>query len=472
MPRPSPHGRAFLRATAIAFACASAVCSPSSSGPDTPDSGGTGGNNGASGSSGASGHTGSAGAPGPTTGTGGATGAGGGSGAGATGGAPAIDAGTPTGTGLNKGGQCYPICAFPAITNPSGNGYGWEQQRSCLVAASAAATGTIPCNPTPLPNMPTPGNGIFDGQSCLSFCSSARTDTTGSGYGFEHGRNCIVPATAAAYGGISCAPAALPTGDGVMLTAPPPGSCAPICVNPLVSDPDADGFGFENNLVCVVSTSLAALQNTPCNAPDPPPPPPPPPAPPGAGWRTDYTATMFGQNDCAPLGVSDATNLNGSTCVARGAVQLSGANTMFFGAAGDLSSLWNNAPACSCNGQEVGGRCGSPPGCGGQTDCGQCVEVTCNFTGIYSFNDDGFKHDEFCKPGKSVVVQLIDACPHNHPNNTYWCTTARPQHIDLSCTAFSNITVSSTARPLSTIGSVNVQVRPVNCNVGLGVKSF
>ena len=69
-------------------------------------------------------------------------------------------------------------------------------------------------------------------------------------------------------------------------------------------------------------------------------------------------------------------------------------------------------------------------------------------------------------------MQLIDACPHNHPNNTYWCTAARPQHIDLSCSAFSNITVSSTARPLTTIGSINVHVRPVDCGVGLGVKTF
>ena len=114
----------------------------------------------------------------------------------------------------------------------------------------------------------------------------------------------------------------------------------------------------------------------------------------------------------------------------------------------------------------------SPPACAGQTDCGLCVEVTCNATGIYSFNGDGFTHDEFCKAGQSVVVQLIDACPHNHPSNTYWCTTARPQHIDLSCTAFNALVNAGTARPLSTIGSINVYTRPVDCSVGLGVHTF
>ncbi len=182
---------------------------------------------------------------------------------------------------------------------------------------------------------------------------------------------------------------------------------------------------------------------------------------------------MFGQVDCAPLGVTDSTNLNGSTCVARGAVHLSGANTMYYGAAGDLSTLWNSAPACTCNGaQSAPDRCASPPACAGQTDCGLCVEVTCNATGIYSFNGDGFTHDEFCKAGQSVVVQLIDACPHNHPSNTYWCTTARPQHIDLSCTAFNALVNATTARPLSSIGSINVYTRPVDCSVGLGVHTF
>jgi hypothetical protein len=178
---------------------------------------------------------------------------------------------------------------------------------------------------------------------------------------------------------------------------------------------------------------------------------------------------MFGQVNCAPFGFSDATNLNGSTCVGRGAVQLSGANTMYFGAAGDLSTLWNGAPQCTCAGNQNQARCGSPPGCAGQTDCGQCVEIACNGTGTHSFMNDGFTHNEFCKPNTSVVVQLIDACPHNHPNNTYWCTAARPNHIDVSCSAFNAI---ATGRPIGEIGSVNVYARPVNCNVGLGPKTF
>jgi hypothetical protein len=95
--------------------------------------------------------------------------------------------------------------------------------------------------------------------------------------------------------------------------------------------------------------------------------------------------------------------------------------------------------------------------------------VACNATGTFSFMNSGFTHDEFCRAGQSVVVQLIDACPHNHPNNTYWCTAARPDHIDLSCTAFSSLVQGS---PVGDIGSINVYVRSVSCSVGLGVKTF
>jgi hypothetical protein len=81
----------------------------------------------------------------------------------------------------------------------------------------------------------------------------------------------------------------------------------------------------------------------------------------------------------------------------------------------------------------------------------------------------GDTHNRFCRAGQSVVVQIIDACPHNHVNNTYWCTSARPNHIDLSCSAFQQITQGAA---VGTIGYVNAYVRPVDCSVGLGPKTL
>jgi hypothetical protein len=230
MPRRLLDGRAPLSKLATTFATALAVvgsifglgCGASPGG----DNAGTGGA--ASGAGGAGGST-ASGSGGTTAGgSGGATGAGG-----ATTGAGGSATDGGSGTGRLKGGTCYPVCGFPAITNPTGDGYGWEQQRTCLVATSAAAANTTACNPTPLANLPTPGNGVFDGTNCLSYCSSAQTDTSHTGYGFEHGRNCIVSGTAAAYGGVSCAPAPLPPGSGVMITSGCARRSAPIPRSPI-----------------------------------------------------------------------------------------------------------------------------------------------------------------------------------------------------------------------------------------------
>jgi len=459
----------------------------------TPAAGGTTGGVGTGGSTPTAGSGVVAGSAGIGSGTGGDTAVGGSGGlatGGTSSGAAAGAGGTGTagdgmvgtsGDGLNVGGKCFPVCGFPDITDPEPttgvtDGYGWEGLQACVVAGSAAAMTATPCPAPVYPDPPAPGDGVqvSDG-SCNPLCASSITDPdadgVSDGWGYENQHSCVVAGTAAALGGLPCDPMLPPRGTGDGIELPDDAGtlvCHPLCQDLVGAAPDANGWGWENDATCIVSASVAAAQGIPCDAPDPPPPPPPPPAPPGNDWNSDYTATMFGHDDCAPLGFSDSTNLNHSTCVGSGKLQLNGDNDTWFGAAGDLSTLWNGAPACTCsNGSS--GVCSSPPGCGGQTDCGQCVEVVCNGTGTYSYKGDGFDHDEFCKPNTSVIVQLIDACPHNHPNNTYWCTTERKNHVDISCSAFNEIVQG---RPVGDIGFVNVYARPVPCSNGLGPHTF
>lgn len=399
------------------------------------------------------------------------------------------DAGRPPvliGDGLlvdeTPGAPCFPVCGFPRLTDPDkdGNldGFGYEGQRPCVADGTTLALASPRCDVIPLPNPPAPGPGIFRESACLPVCASALTDPdpkTGvsDGWGYERRRNCIVLGTAAALGGLPCDPneKSFPPGDGIDIVVDASGKleCRPLCRTPGASDPDGDGFGYEYEQSCIVSASVAALQGIPCDAADLPPPPPPPPPPPGEGWDSDYTASMFGEIDCTRFGFDDPgdSDLNRAACVSTGAVALDAANQVYFGATGDLASLWTGPP-CACSGAEQG-QCRTPPACPGQGNCGQCVEVTCNFEGRHSFQNDGVTHNELCRPGKSVVVQLIDACPHNHPNNAYWCTRARPNHVDISCSAFSQLTQG---RAIGQIGSINVHARRVDCSVGLGPKSF
>lgn len=447
-----------------------------------PASGGTGASGapaGAGGSAGTNatggaanaGAAGTAGAPPPGGGAGGESAAAG------TGGA------TATGPGLNVGGKCFPPCAFPEITDPDAmgavDGYGWEGQQACIDPASPAAMSATPCEPPAPPVVGSPGEGgvwSVDEMTCTPFCSSTATDPDAEGvtdgWGYEHQRSCVVPGTAAALGGLPCDPMlpALPTGDGVEIDDMGTKTCHPLCIDLAVAMPDTNGWGYEYERTCIVSGSVAALQGIPCDGPDPPEPPEPLPPPPGVGWNSDYTATMFGEDDCRPFGFDDPgnSNLNQATCIGSGRTQLNDQNRVWFGAVGDLSTLWSGGQ-CTCSNGSTD-TCSSPPSCSGQGNCGQCVEVTCNGDGTYSYEGDGYTHTEFCKPSASVVVQLIDACPHNHPNNPYWCTTDRPNHIDISCSAFDELVQGE--RPIGEIGFINVHVRQVDCSVGLGPKVF
>ena len=381
------------------------------------------------------------------------------------------------------GAPCIPTCGFARLTDPDRNGdldgFGYEGQRTCIADGTTLARSSPKCDVVPLPNPPLPGAGLFRENACYPVCQSALTDrdpATGvsDGWGYERRRNCVVPGTAAALGGLPCEPAEppFPPGDGIDVVVDASGAreCRPLCRHPVEGDPDGDGFGFELERSCIVSASVPSLQGVPCDAPDWPPPGPPPPPPPGEGWLPDYTATMFGEVDCARFGFDDPgdSDLGLAACVSGGKVSLDAGNQVYFGATGDLSSLWEGAP-CACQGAETGGVCRTPPACPDQENCGRCVEVTCNFEGRHSFQGDGVTHGELCRPGASVVVQLIDACPHNHPNNAYWCTERRKNHIDVSCSAFRQLT---TGREIGKIGSINVYARPVDCSVGLGPKAF
>ena len=150
-------------------------------------------------------------------------------------------------------------------------------------------------------------------------------------------------------------------------------------------------------------------------------------------------------------------------------------NASYYGALGDLSSLWGSAPECQCQGGGTG-NCTSAPSCPGESQtggaCGICVAVKCDPSGTFSLS--GSTHDGDCSSTEYAVVQIIDACPHNHPTNVAssegWCTSRQAQHIDLSCSALGGI--STLGNKIGQDGWLNVDVQQVNCSIGLGLHSL
>lgn len=197
------------------------------------------------------------------------------------------------------------------------------------------------------------------------------------------------------------------------------------------------------------------------------------------GWLAGYTATMFGDvnsGDCSGVSnYSDMTNIAGATCTRQGVTIApynagTANNASYYGAPGDLSGIWEG-PECRCqNGdaEDGSGLCSRAPSCPMEQVCGQCFEIRCdpNGTGMYS---DGATREgqNYCNANQTAVIQIIDACPHNHPSNTWWCSREQ-NHIDISCSAMEAI--AGNPDNVGLWGWLNVEVRPVDCSVGLGPK--
>jgi len=174
----------------------------------------------------------------------------------------------------------------------------------------------------------------------------------------------------------------------------------------------------------------------------------------------------------------DSTSINSQTCskvvTIAGYSQGTANNASYYGATGDLSTLWSGAE-CNCNGSDT---CPSnqAPSCPAESqsggNCGICVAVKCDPNGTFSLS--GTTHDQDCNTTQYAVVQIIDACPHDHPTNVAssegWCTTRQANHVDLSCSALGGI--SSKGMNIGQDGWLNVDVQKVDCSIGLGLHAL
>lgn len=125
----------------------------------------------------------------------------------------------------NSVASATPICQS-TTSDPDGDGWGWENNQSC-------ATGTT--TTSVLQRVAVTDNGTPG-------CTNASSDTDNDGWGWENGRSCEVlsgtaqPANTVAGGNTN--------------------SGNPVCISP-DSDPDGDGWGWENNASCAANTAIS-----------------------------------------------------------------------------------------------------------------------------------------------------------------------------------------------------------------------
>jgi hypothetical protein len=119
-------------------------------------------------------------------------------------------AGLVIGPFIEAAAAATPVCQS-AASDPDGDGWGWENQASCIVAGGAA-----------------------DSAPTHATCQT-NSDPDGDGWGWEDNRSCRMPSGAVA----DQKPAPATTG------------VHPPCTRD-DSDPDGDGYGWENNASCMV----------------------------------------------------------------------------------------------------------------------------------------------------------------------------------------------------------------------------
>jgi hypothetical protein len=157
----------------------------------------------------------------------------------------------------NGNAATHPSCQL-AASDPDGDGYGWENNATCIIDSSTDTGSTSTDNP---------GSGAGG----LAACIDASSDPDGDGYGWENGTSCRVVATGirdddnGSNGLAACTQSGSdPDGDGYgwengqsCIAAASDGGRTesiaghPVCVSN-TSDSDGDGYGWENARTCIV----------------------------------------------------------------------------------------------------------------------------------------------------------------------------------------------------------------------------
>ena len=128
---------------------------------------------------------------------------------------------SPTPVADNSPATGAPQCVS-ADSDPDGDGFGWENDQTCIVNNSAPVSNDLPSNDSP-------SNG-------LPVCLSASSDPDGDGFGWENEQSCIVSAGSGSDSGAGSADNDSDTN---------------YCVS-ADSDSDGDGWGWEMDRSCRV----------------------------------------------------------------------------------------------------------------------------------------------------------------------------------------------------------------------------
>lgn len=109
----------------------------------------------------------------------------------------------PVGDGYKVSELCVPACTVNRLADAQG--YGFEAQQTCVVEGSTAALQAARCVILPREGLPAPGDGFQLQEGCFARCVNPPAAEP-NGFGFEQERPCIVAGSDAALQGVPCIP--------------------------------------------------------------------------------------------------------------------------------------------------------------------------------------------------------------------------------------------------------------------------
>jgi len=145
-------------------------------------------------------------------------------------------------SGPSNSSDYIPDCSSPD-SDSDGDGFGWENGESCIAVASEVTQ-------TPVANNSGSSSNNVTSRRTMPDCASAASDPDNDGYGWENGESCMVVENQG-----SATPVADNSGATNTTSNFSP-SGVPFCAN-ASSDPDGDGWGWENDDSCIVRGSAA-----------------------------------------------------------------------------------------------------------------------------------------------------------------------------------------------------------------------
>ncbi len=144
-----------------------------------------------------------------------------------------------------------PVCES-RVSDADGDGWGWENNRTCVVSDAESSGVPKPVCRIGTMDFDGDGYGYQAGVSCLIVqpsrsCVRDSSDPDGDGYGFENGRSCVVNGTNLSTPSPMAEERA---GNPQVSTVVVNGRARPVCIT-AATDPDGDGWGYENGESCI-----------------------------------------------------------------------------------------------------------------------------------------------------------------------------------------------------------------------------